>query len=69
VLATGAPVCSGRLQRVAVATLVGMLSAPAVSMAMTAKYQVPEDRLLMVVVVAVGLLMLTDWLSAVADVP
>ena len=54
---------------VLLATLVGALSPPAVSMAMTAKYQVPEDRLLIVVVVVVGLLTLTDWLSAVADVP
>jgi hypothetical protein len=54
---------------VLVATLVGTLSAPAVSMATTAKYQVPVERLLMVAVVAVGSLTLTDWLRAVADIP
>lgn len=45
---------------VTLATLVGALSSPAESTAMTAKYQVPEDRLLMVVVVAVALLTVTD---------
>jgi hypothetical protein len=51
---------AGGGQMVLLATLVGELSVPAVSIVMTAKNQVPEGRLLIVAVVAVGLLTARD---------